>query len=344
MQALDIGVQRRQNALRALLAFTLPGAALFFFINLQLDAVLLALLDLALLLVSLGLLVAMRREVSVSLQALALIYLLVLFINIIAAFARPDIHPGMYSWLGGIPVLSYLLLEARLALPLAAVSLAAAMGAYFVGAEIPPHRVEILGLAHVLTPTLGLFVVCHFYARSRTRSDEHMLERVFREPLTGLWNREKLTSEFVREQQRTRRTGMPLSLILIDLDHFKAVNDRYGHDAGDAALLFFAALLKRRMRDTDLPCRIGGEEFAVLLPDTPAAGAVTVAEDLRQALETSDFRYGGERIRMTLSAGVVELGRDGSDWPELYRAADARLYACKAKGRNCVLSSLLVAA
>tara|TARA_A100001391_G_scaffold157444_1_gene115712 strand:- start:736 stop:1083 length:348 start_codon:yes stop_codon:yes gene_type:complete len=110
---------------------------------------------------------------------------------------------------------------------------------------------------------------------------------------------------------------------------------------GDAALVFFADLLKQRLRETDLPCRIGGEEFVALLPDTNSVGAFTIAETLRQVLEKSVLNYRGEHIRMTLSAGVVELGRNG-DWPHLNRAADARLYACKERGRNCIISDLPV--
>jgi diguanylate cyclase (GGDEF)-like protein len=338
MQTPTTEIQQHENALRALLVSTVPGAMLFLALNLQLDADFLVGLNLALILVSLGLLLMMRQGVSI--QVLALFYLLMLFINILITLARPDIHPGATSSMAMIPVLSYLLLEVRLALPVTVVSILSAVAAYFAGAEVAPYRLEIRLIAHVMTPTVALFIVCHFYSRSRTRSVNQMLERIFRDPLTGLWNREKLTSEFERERQRAKRTGMPLSLALIDLDHFKKVNDRYGHDAGDAALAFFARLLEQRLRETDLPCRIGGEEFAVLLPDTAATGAVTVTEDLRQVLEASPFDYRGQRIRMTLSAGVVELGWDGDDWQQLYRAADAHLYVCKAKGRNCILSSV----
>ena len=193
-------------------------------------------------------------------------------------------------------------------------------------------------VAHVLVPVIILFVLCHVYSLRRKADFERMLEKASRDPLTGLGNREKLMREFNVQQQRARRDAAPFSLILIDLDHFKAVNDRFGHDAGDAALAFFAGLMRHRLRDAEVACRIGGEEFAVLLPSTNLSGAAEVAEDLRRTLAASLCRHGHYRIGMTLSAGAAEFGRDGDEWSRLYRAADARLYDCKARGRNRVFA------
>lgn len=328
---------QRRNALRALLVVTVPGGAVFLALNLQLGATVLAGLCMVLIAVSPGLLVMMRR--GAPLQALALVYLAVLFVNMLASLARPEIHPGAVSSVPMVPVLAYLLLESRLALPVTMLALVIAAGAYVFGGEAAPYRYEILLVAHVTMPVLALFVLCHFYARGRARSVQQMLDRVFRDPLTGLWNRDKLESELEREKARAQRSGNPLSILLIDLDHFKALNDRHGHIAGDAALEYFAGLMARRLREIDVACRIGGEEFAVLLPETDAAGAAAAAEDLRRTLEANRFEYRGNTIAMTLSAGVVELGPDGDDWDELYHIADARLYECKARGRNCVVSA-----
>lgn len=166
-----------------------------------------------------------------------------------------------------------------------------------------------------------------------------MQARIGTDPLTGLGNRHRLRLGFEREQERAKRAGMPLSVILIDLDHFKQLNDSHGHEAGDVALVFISRLFKERLRETDLLFRIGGEEFIVLLPHTSANGATVTAEDLRVSLQKSILYHNGNEVRLTLSAGVAELGRDGVSWPELYRIADGRLYSCKARGRNCVSAS-----
>jgi len=330
------GIEQRESAMRALLLFTAPAAVLLMVLNWHLRAPLLAATNLVLALISVGLLYATRR--GLSRQALALGYLVVLVINILAALAEPNVQPGATSSVSIIPVLAYLLLDARVALPVTGAALAAALAAYFAGAAVAPYRLTPLMAGHMAAPAVLLFAVCHFYSRGRTRAVQHMLERALRDPLTDLWNREKLMSAYQHERRRAQRQGTPISLVLIDLDHFKELNDRFGHDAGDAALVYVARLMKRRLRAIDLACRIGGEEFALLLPDTPASGAFAVADTLRRALESTRFRYRGQRIGMTLSAGVAELGRDGDEWLQLYRAADARLYACKAQGRNCVLS------
>ena len=330
------GVEQREGAMRVLLLFTAPAAVFLTVLNWHLHAPLLAATNLALALISAGLFYAMRH--SLSRQTLALGYLAALVINILAALAEPNIQPGATSSVSIIPVLSYLLLDARVALPVTATALAAALVAYFTGAAGAPYRLTPLMVGHMAAPAVLLFAVCHFYSRGRTRAVRRMLERALRDPLTDLWNREKLMSAYEHERRRAQRQGTPLSLVLIDLDHFKVLNDRFGHDAGDAALVYVARLMKSRLRAIDLACRIGGEEFALLLPDTPASGAFSVTDTLRCALESTRFRYRGQRIGMTLSAGVAELGRDGDEWLQLYRAADARLYACKAQGRNCVLS------
>ena len=330
------GVEQRESAVRVLLLTTVPAGAFLMVLNWHLGGPLLASTNLVLALTSGVLLYAMRRGVSG--QALALGYLAALVLNILAALAEPNVQPGATSSVSIIPVLSYLLLDARVALPVTGAALAAALAAYFVGAAAAPYRLTPLMVGHMVAPAILLFAVCHFYSRGRTRAVRRMLDRALRDPLTDLWNREKLMSAYQLERQRTRRQGTPLSLVLIDLDHFKSLNDRFGHDAGDAALVYVARLMKRRLRAIDLACRIGGEEFALLLPDTTASGAFAVADTLRRSLESTGFRYRGRRIAMTLSAGVAELGRDGNEWLQLYRAADARLYACKAQGRNCVLS------
>lgn len=336
MRPLHFEIQRRRSALYALLALTLPCAAVLTGLNLQRGAAVLATLSLVLLVTSIWLLFALRRGAKT--HPLAMIYLPVFLAAMLPVVARPDIHPGAASWVAVTPVLPFLVLPINRALPMVGLSFCAAFAAYFFGAELAPYRLDPMLLGHISIPALGLVVTFFFYARSRVHAEEHMLERIYTDSLTGLWNRAKLMGEFDRELDRARRAGLPLSLILIDLDHFKQLNDRHGHDAGDAALKYVAQLLKHRMREADLLCRIGGEEFAVLLPGVDADDAVMIAEKLRHDLASNAFGYQGEHVQLTLSAGVVELGRDGGDWSHLYRAADARLYACKERGRNCVLN------
>jgi diguanylate cyclase (GGDEF)-like protein len=156
--------------------------------------------------------------------------------------------------------------------------------------------------------------------------------------LTQLANRRRFTETFRLELSRTRRSSVPLSLVLSDIDHLKKINDGLGHPAGDAAIRHVAATLRQGRRDTDLVARLGGEEFALLLPATDLGGAVKAAERIRRELSESVVPGVGT---VTVSLGVATCPEDGHTEQELIRVADERLYAAKSGGRNrvCYASS-----
>jgi diguanylate cyclase (GGDEF)-like protein len=154
--------------------------------------------------------------------------------------------------------------------------------------------------------------------------------------LTGLANRRRFTEAIRLEAARARRTGGGLALLLGDVDHLKAINDRHGHPVGDEAIRHVAAAFGRGRRETDLAARLGGEEFALLLPGTDRAGAVRAAERIRRELASTALEPAGI---VTISIGIACCPADGAREPELVRAADARLYAAKAAGRNRVCAA-----
>jgi diguanylate cyclase (GGDEF)-like protein len=155
--------------------------------------------------------------------------------------------------------------------------------------------------------------------------------------LTGCLNRRALMKLAAHEVARSQRSAMPLTVVVIDLDHFKLVNDSYGHPSGDATLCALAALLQNRLRSVDVVARIGGEEFLLLLPDTDAISGARVVEGLRQAVEGMRVEFGGNVISTTMSAGVTQgLGRSDS-WTAMMNRADRALYAAKSAGRNKVV-------
>ncbi|MFZ5830308.1 MAG: diguanylate cyclase [Planctomycetota bacterium] len=154
------------------------------------------------------------------------------------------------------------------------------------------------------------------------------------DPLTRILNRWGFEEELERKEAELRRHGHPVSICIWDLDHFKKLNDEHGHFAGDEALKHVAAILKRCMRVEDVIARLGGEEFAVILPMTTAAGAVEAAERAREVLAQTPFRYLGTELSVTTSVGVAELLTREQANRTLLRADDA-LYAAKTHGRNC---------
>jgi diguanylate cyclase (GGDEF)-like protein len=165
---------------------------------------------------------------------------------------------------------------------------------------------------------------------------EEVSKRARTDALTGLANRRHFDEQLRRVAAETDRFGGTCSLILLDLDHFKEVNDRYGHDGGDAALKHVAQVLSDGVRTVDLCARYGGEEIVILLPQTSADGAVELAERLRHTIESRPASAGDQRIPVTASFGVATYPTPVpyGDW--LVLAADKALYESKAAGRNCV--------
>ena len=157
--------------------------------------------------------------------------------------------------------------------------------------------------------------------------------------LTSLYNRRYFMQRGAEEFKRAKRHSQALTLLMMDLDEFKKVNDTYGHEAGDMALQQAAAALKFSLRETDILGRIGGEEFAVLLPNTSLEDALQLAERVRQAIAIASFETVGEvfTINFTISIGVASFADEMSSIDDLLRNADAALYDAKNNGRNCVM-------
>jgi len=181
---------------------------------------------------------------------------------------------------------------------------------------------------------------CKFLAGDNIESQYH--EEIYRmsiqDGLTGVHNKRFLLEFMEREIAGAARRGAPLSLIMLDIDHFKKINDTHGHLAGDAALKDLCKRLKPRVRAADLLARYGGEEFAVVLPDTSLAGAIELAEDLRLLVAGEPFAHDDLRISCTVSLGVSQLDPAQPGRPDdLIRVADEKLYEAKRGGRNRVV-------
>lgn len=235
-------------------------------------------------------------------------------------------------------------------------------GGLFAGLRIQPetHWVTALLAAGSISMYLLLVGYVSFsrnrslhHARERQRTTEQelkgqieenrllqdqLLEQANRDPLTGLYNRRYLDDSLQREMTRCLRQNDPMSLVLIDLDRFKAVNDQYGHSAGDVVINQLATVLSTLSRASDIVCRFGGEEFLVVLPGTGLEAAEARAEDYRRMLENSSLTLGDACLSVTLSAGVACSYREVSP-DALIRQADLALYRAKEAGRNRVVSS-----
>ncbi len=166
---------------------------------------------------------------------------------------------------------------------------------------------------------------------------EAIYQLVIRDGLTEVYNRRRFHEEGAREFARAQRHGRPLALVLLDIDHFKAVNDTYGHLCGDAVLKQLAARVSALLRPEQVFARVGGEEFGILCPETGAEGGAALAEKVRRLFEAEPFLGGSTTVAVTSSFGVAELRPEMSALEDLLVAADRALYRAKAEGRNRVV-------
>lgn len=201
--------------------------------------------------------------------------------------------------------------------------------------EVIERRAGAEGVTYMLRETVALGLV-------NLRLREKLRTQSVRDPLTGLYNRRYLDESLELELARAKRSGDPITAIMVDIDHFKTFNDTFGHDAGDFVLKIVADILARSMRKGDVPGRFGGEEFLLLMPGTDKQHGAERAEKMRQVIAGLDVGYAGRKLgRITASFGVAAYPADAESGQSLLQAADNSLYAAKESGRDRVVASAI---
>ena len=205
------------------------------------------------------------------------------------------------------------------------------LGLFYIEAD---DAAALNGQDHGLVRRLGEQISLSI---SNLRLQIRLREQSIRDPLTGMFNRRYLDETLTRELSRAQRGKQPISLLVLDIDHFKKYNDMRGHDAGDALLEHFARLLQQRIRKEDIACRYGGEEFVIVMPATPADMAIRRAQDICEATRSMKVHTGKDSFAsVTVSIGVSAYPANGETGAELITAADAALYKAKNNGRDQV--------
>ncbi len=219
---------------------------------------------------------------------------------------------------------------------LASYALAVRLRLRWYRSVIPPSTEAITALL-VVVSTLWFGSAASYIGRLRRRLKETAatLEQLAtRDSLTGLWNRRQIEALLSRETRRAERSGQPLTILLVDVDHFKAINDRFGHATGDKALCQVAGIIRSTVRVGAEVGRWGGEEFLIILPETPLGEALECAQRVREKLETTHLEI-GQQLTVTASIGLAVWSRPES-FPELLSRADRAMYHAKSSGRNRV--------
>lgn len=326
----------RKALLNALLIITFFSGLLFAWINFGRQNNVVAIAELIMASYSMALLFIIRDTQRLELWAMA--YLFPFFTIMMVAMSSPRSTANIFVWIFLIPIVSHLLLGRVKGLGMTLLYVSIATAIFFQRFGHDPEMMQPAVLANIGVLTLCLVAFSHVYEITREQTEIRLTQQAHSDPLTQLPNRAHLQSRFDLERLRHQRHGSPLSLVLLDLDFFKRINDTLGHAAGDKALQYFANLMRTAVRQTDLVARLGGEEFCLLLPDTDADQALLVAEKIRHKLARAALDLEGTPVTLTVSGGIAQLGADGDSLDMMTRNADEKLYQAKATGRNRIVS------
>jgi len=242
----------------------------------------------------------------------------------------------------GVPYVALVLIglvaqQPRVIIFLAVVGSILTVVGYFFSPSGGIHHVVLINRGLALFAIWATAIISYIHLKMLARLEP----MATRDQLTKLFNRHYFTFEIVKQINFWRRHQQPLSVLMLDVDHFKNVNDTYGHLAGDYALQAVASICIKQVRDIDTVARIGGEEIAILLPSTAINGALQMAERIRADVEAYKFKYENAMFELTVSIGVVELTDETWSVTELLKAVDEMLYKAKNSGRNhCVARNI----
>ncbi|WP_440224841.1 GGDEF domain-containing protein [Dokdonella sp. MW10] len=266
-------------------------------------------------------------SLALRIVLVSLVIILLVGFGLSALRRRHGVRTRAEQLLGGIFVVGAGLLAARVVVQPAAVGFDGAPAATLQGIVF-----TYAALMPVVATSAFMLMVGDRLARDVTRL-------ATRDPLTGVYNRHTLAELANRAYVDAVRRGRPLSIVSLDIDHFKRINDEFGHEAGDAALCRFAGIVAENLRGDDILARMGGEEFVALLPDTDEAAARTLAEMLRQRIADSGFEISGWPVPLRASIGVGTLDASAPGVGDLLRATDVALHTAKRAGRNRVVAA-----
>jgi len=262
------------------------------------------------------------------------LYLIPTFFFLLYIIVMPEASSAAYVWIYIIPLLSYLLLGRVRGFLLTMPFTLTAIALYFDKYPLPADSAALIDVLNAVLCGVMIIVFVHLYEFRRAAAYDQLERQARTDALTGVASRGSFQQALERSILEAERSSLPVALVIMDVDHFKRVNDTWGHDAGDQALQHICNGLRLRLRATDSLGRLGGEEFGLILPNTELAAATPLVENLREHIASHPLRYGDEVIALSATFGLAQWPTDGLSAAELYRCADQRLYSGKALGRN----------
>lgn len=277
-----------------------------------------------------------RIERTPHLQAWIYSYLVTGFSFALLIMLVPEASVAAFVWVLMMPVLAYLLLGKKEGFLLSAPFMLAGCVAYYVHLGAIDSAGDMIDLLNMVLCAVLMLGFIHLYENRREEAEQKLVTMAQTDALTGLANRASFQGRLDRTIAESARSGAGFALVMMDIDHFKVVNDTMGHDAGDHVLREISRRLTERLRTTDSVGRLGGEEFGLILRDVKPEDSFELMDELRQRIADSQLQYGEAVICVTASFGIAHYPDHGISAEALFRVADHCLYSSKRAGRNTV--------
>ncbi|GGC67867.1 GGDEF domain-containing protein [Marinobacter halophilus] len=280
---------------------------------------------------------AIRLKTTPHLQQWIYAYLVAVFSFFIVIMLLPEASIAAFVWVLMMPVLAYLLLGKHEGMILSVPFMVLGYVAYYFFLEEVGTAGSMIDLLNMLLCGVLMQIFMHLYEARREEAEQRLVDMAQTDALTGLANRATFQSTLARTIAECERSGDGFALVIMDVDHFKLVNDTLGHDAGDHVLHDIGKSLTERLRASDFVGRLGGEEFGLILRNVKPADAFELMDELRGRIAGRELRYGEAGIRVTASFGIAQWPEHGRSAETLFCVADRCLYSGKRAGRNRVL-------
>ncbi|KPQ30638.1 MAG: GGDEF domain protein [Marinobacter excellens HL-55] len=280
---------------------------------------------------------AVRLKTTPHLQQWIYAYLVSTFSFFIIIMLLPEASIAAFVWVLMMPVMAYLLLGKHEGMILSVPFMVLGLVIYFFFLEEVGSASSLIDLLNMVLCGVLMQVFMHMYEARREEAEQRLVDMAQTDALTGLANRANFQATLARTIAECDRSGDGFALVVMDIDHFKLVNDTLGHDAGDHVLQNIGKCLTERLRTTDFVGRLGGEEFGLILRNVKPADAFELMDQLRERIANDELRYGEASIRVTASFGIAQWPEHGRSAETLFCVADRCLYSGKRAGRNRVL-------
>ena len=328
-------LEYRRTVLKVVLIVIMVAGSVFAVNNWYAGYPVFAMVEFAVVLLSGGILFIHKKTPHFTLWSS--IFLFSLYTVILIGIYMSSFNSALYCWLYIVPVLSYLLLGTRIGTVFTSLYTISGVIILIFAQLINNPDVHTISIFNIGLTLVAIWALSFTYEHKRDEMVKRLQQMAAVDPLTGLNNRLLLSSIFKMLCESLPEQQQSVSMLLIDLDHFKKINDQFGHDVGDQVLIEVSRLLNNMRRRNDWAFRFGGEEFCLLIPDTSLSQAQKIANRLRLAIE-QDLHVIDCTSCISVSIGIARWPEDGLTLAEIYKVADTRLYQAKEQGRNTVVS------